>query len=293
MTRDGWSPSRSIDDAYEKELQDLMETFVSFASSAGVTNPMEIVSLMMSFFGSGVFEGFAFAAASRMVTGLAVENARSWREAARQSMRGREIREALTRELQGPVGSRMADLVREHARYITAIPNTRIGAGRTLREQIADYIADQTMKGVRAETITKEILKQYPDVAASRVRMIARTQISSTSTALTRARSESLGLDWYVWKPVRDGRTRKSHRMMRGVLVNWSEPPAPEEFLGIKSTLGTYHAGQAPNCRCYPEPLLRLGQVDWPCKVFYNGVIKRMTRLEFARIAGDEVRDAA
>ena len=124
----------------------------------------------------------------------------------------------------------------------------------------------------------------------SHIQLIARTETSKTSTALTRARSEELHLPAYVWRTSKDGRVRPSHRLMDGVICFWNDPPAPEALLGIKSTLGHYCCGDAPNDRCYPEPLLRLDAVSWPHKVFAGGSIQSMTRAAFAGVAGSEVR---
>jgi hypothetical protein len=42
--------------------------------------------------------------------------------------------------------------------------------------------------------------------------------------------------------------TRPSHRAMEGVFVKWSDPPTLDRMTG--------HAGEFPNCRCYPEPVV-------------------------------------
>jgi AraC-like DNA-binding protein len=68
---------------------------------------------------------------------------------------------------------------------------------------------------------------------------------------------------------------------MSGVLVNWNDPPAPETLFPrytktgrpYRNTLGSYHAGQAPNCRCYPETIVDLDLVTWPARVYRNGKI--------------------
>ena len=293
MTFGDWDPSRRIEEEYQWRLSAMMGRFRTFAHLFGAANPEEVLSAMMAFFGSEDFRQWSLAATSRMVTGLFTDNARTWREAARKSMRGRMVYGALQHEMEGAVGVRVRGLIEDNARYITSLPGMRIGNGRTLREEAADFVQNEALKGRRASAIAQDLFRQFPDVAATRIRSIARTQVSKTSTALTRARAENLDLDWYLWRTSRDGRTRKSHRLMDRVIVAWPEPPAPEEFLGIASTLGAYHAGDAPNCRCYPEPVLDMNQVKWPCKVFHDGVIRMTTRSRFAEMAGAGVRNAA
>uniref|UniRef100_UPI00255ADB8F DUF6883 domain-containing protein n=1 Tax=Pseudodesulfovibrio pelocollis TaxID=3051432 RepID=UPI00255ADB8F len=76
----------------------------------------------------------------------------------------------------------------------------------------------------------------------------ALTEVSKAGTALTRARAESVGSEGYIWRTARDGATRPSHRAMEGRFVKWSEPPTLDGMTG--------HAGEFPNDRCYPEPVV-------------------------------------
>ena len=86
-----------------------------------------------------------------------------------------------------------------------------------------------------------------------------------------------------------DGRTRKSHRGMADVIVFWNDPPAPEDLFPIygengkkyKNTLGNYHAGCCPNCRCVPSPLIFKDDLKFPVKVYTNGKIVSMNKGEF------------
>jgi uncharacterized protein with gpF-like domain len=170
---------------------------------------------------------------------------------------------------------------------------TRIGNSRTLAEQVADFVKEESFKGRRASAIAGDLVRQFPKVAESRIAMTARTQVSKASTALARARAENLGLGWYVWRTSREACMRKAQRFMDGILIAWAEPPSPESFLGVASTLGEYHAGDCPNCRCYPEPVVRIDLVAWPAKVYHDGRIQRMTRSRFGRISGMEASRAA
>jgi hypothetical protein len=68
---------------------------------------------------------------------------------------------------------------------------------------------------------------------------------------------------------------------MDGVIIFWNEPPSPEALDGIASKLGHYHAGEAPNDRCYAEPVLDISDVNWPHKVYHNGAIHMMNKTQF------------
>jgi hypothetical protein len=86
---------------------------------------------------------------------------------------------------------------------------------------------------------------------------------------------------------------RQSHRKMEGVIVRYSDAPSPEAILGIRSTLGHYHAGNAPNDRCYQEPLMKFSQVSWPHKVYNGNRIQSMTLPAFRTLALTAAQEAA
>jgi len=232
---------------------------------------------------SKAFSSFCNSVASRMITGLAVENAKDWRDAARQGQQGRMIYEALKQEMKGPVGYRVQSLIDDNAKLIKSFSST-------MSNHIVNQINENAQSGVRASAYA-ERLKEWneknniDDVTEARINLIARTETSKASTALTRARAENLGLNWYIWRTSEDARVRSSHKIMDEVLIHWSNPPAPEQLDNIKSTLGHYHAGNAPNCRCYPEPVISLNSIKWPCKVYIGGKIVTMIRVEFERLA--------
>ncbi len=294
MTFGDWEPRRRIEETYRRELQKLIDRFAEFLAPLSITDPMEILSRLSEYFGADAFHDAAYAAASRMITGLFVDGAKTWREASRESMRGREIYQALQYELQGPIGHRVRQLVQENARFITMFNDSKVGNGRTLATQVADFVNAEAYKGRRASAIAQDLAKQFDTVARGRIDTLARTECSKASTDLTEARSREFGWPIYIWHCCRDARTRKAHRLMDNVIVFWNDPPAPESFMpGLKSTLGHYHAGKCPNCRCYPAPQWRLDRIDWPHKVYRNGIIRPMTQSAFARISGIEVRRAA
>ena len=156
----------------------------------------------------------------------------------------------------------------------------------SLPEEVAAVVAQRAAEryagGGRAAEFSMDKLLQR--VTRVRARLIARTEVSKASTALTEARSEELNLPWYLWRTSKDARVRPSHRLMENVLFRWSDPPSPEALYGISSTLGHYHAGNSPNDRCYPEVLLRLDQVSWPHKVYWDNTIRYMRLAEFRRL---------
>ena len=284
MNQPLWMPKRRIEVAFRRVLLDIAKGIVMRVGET--SDPQIIVATLEHLAKTPYFIRLSEAIALKMVTGLFDDTGRTWREAARNNGRGREIYQALQKELLGARGARIRALVKENAALIKTLP-------KNIADDVAAYVARETMKGRRASDIADEIRMMFPKDTKARAQLIARTQVSMTQTNLVRARAEDLGMDWYVWRACGgnngDGRTRSSHKHMSGVLVRWSDPPAPEDLFPLrrvdgtpyKNTLGHYHAGQCPNCRCYPEPVVDLDLLKFPMRVYRNGHIERMPRKRF------------
>lgn len=284
MNQPIWMPKRRIEIAFRKALLDIAKGIVMRAGET--SDPHRIISTLERITHMPEFIRLSEAIALKMVTGLFDDTGRTWREAARNSGKGREIYKALQKELLGARGVRIRALVKENADLISTLP-------KNIADDVAAYVDREAMKGRRASDIADEIRRMFPEKTRARAELIARTQVSMTQTNLVQARAEDLGLDWYVWRACGgnngDGRTRSSHRHMSGVLIRWSDPPAPEDLFPLRrvdgspynNTLGHYHAGCCPNCRCYPEPVVDLDLLKFPIRVYQNGHVERMSRKRF------------
>lgn len=284
MNQPIWMPKRRIEIAFRKALLDIAKGIVMRAGET--SDPHRIISTLERITHTPDFIRLSEAIALKMVTGLFDDTGRTWREAARNSVKGREIYQALQKELLGGRGARIRELVQENAYLISTLP-------KNIADDVAAYVDREAMKGRRASDIADEIRRMFPEKTRARAELIARTQVSMTQTNLVQARAEDLGLDWYVWRACGgnngDGRTRSSHRHMSGVLIRWSDPPAPEDLFPLRrvdgspynNTLGHYHAGCCPNCRCYPEPVVDLDLLKFPIRVYQNGHVERMSRKQF------------
>lgn len=271
-----WKPPGRIEQAFRAEVDRLIDRYFTLPSAAGLG---EITERLVEWGQvDRVFRRYAERTASSMVTGVAVQNARTWREAASQSMRGREIYAALSREMKGPVGMIVRATVSDQADLITSLP-------RKVAQQSQAFIAEQQLRGVRAASIAADLRKRLPHMKRAHIDLIARTGVSSSMSAVIEGRASMLGLNWYEWDTSEDLRVRMSHRKMDRTLVCWGEAPAPEALIGVKSRLGHYHAGRCPNCRCLPNPLVMLSEVSWPHKVYTHGALTRMTKPQFVKIA--------
>ena len=276
---DVWKPKRRIEDQYRKSLYELVDFFLQGLEGVDLANPARVLDLFQQFASSAVFQTYTTILASRMVSGQAVEGAKSWREAARISLKGRQIFEGLRKEMQGPVGKRVEELVNENAKLISTFPES-------ISQQVANYIQRQQLKGERPESISSALLKEFPSITKPRLNLIARTECAKASTALVQAQAEDVELNYYVWRTSKDARVRHSHRRMEGIICSWSEAPSPETLFpenGVKA-VGAYPPGGIYNCRCYPQVLVKTDQVEWPHRIFLNGSVRQYTRAGFERL---------
>lgn len=263
---------RRIEAEYLRDLEALMRRWLPFAHFDSLEEAYSALAVL----GERGDLPEAQRLAAQMVAAAAKQDAGSWRKAAEQG-NGRRIHEMLRSSLQGDVGRVMRVHIRAHAKLISTVP-------QNVAQEAAAYVAKRQAKGERADAIIQDLRRKLPGLAAYRIDTLARTQVASTVTAITRARADSLELPWYEWDTSEDLRVRPSHRNMDLVLVRWKEPPAPEELIGVESKLGHYHAGNCPNCRCDANVLVDLDQVSWPHKVYYEGRISRMGRRAFEKI---------
>ncbi|WP_459459587.1 phage head morphogenesis protein [Rhizobium sp. No.120] len=121
-------------------------------------------------------------------------------------------------------------------------------------ERVRKLANEGIVQGRRSNYIAEEIMRSG-DVARSRANTIARTEVSRTSTELTRARAEHVGSVGYIWRTADDSDVRHSHAEMEGQFVRWDQPPTLDGMKG--------HAGQFPNCRCWCEVVIPDDQVSF------------------------------
>ncbi len=276
MKFDRWRRLRSVEYEFRNSLLKICKLFNKIATSTQ-QDQQAYINAMNNFQNSDEYNRFIGSAVKRMVTGLYQSNSNTWREAARKATKGKMLYGALMEELRKGDSRIMQDQIVENINLIKTLPND-------VATKVVKDITEATLKGKRASEIEKIIRVQTDKHSRASARLIARTEVSKTTTALTKQRSEQLDLHWYVWRTALDGdRVRKSHRNMEDVLVNWNNPPSPEALVGEKD-VGNYHAGNIWNCRCYPEPLLDVEDVKWPHKVYYNGSIQSMSKNQFEQL---------
>lgn len=274
--RDLWKPKRRIELLYQRSLRKMMKSLENKLKS--LTKLEDILRTLKNFTKTKEFQQHAEAVARKMVTSTFSDEGKTWRAAANANSKSRQIYEAMQNEMtKTNLGFLVKEQVERNARLITGIP-------QKVSQEITDYVSRRTLEGRRSEDISEELQSIYPHLLKNKVDLIARTETSKTQSAITQGRSQSIGLNWYVWRTSEDVRVRKSHDHMEDVLINWNDAPSPEALIHKKSTLGKYHAGCCPNCRCYSEVVVRLDFIKFPHKVFYNNQIVTMTKKQFENI---------
>lgn len=240
--------------------------------------PLQIIKLISELSQTYEFEQYVNSLVKGMVINIATENAKDWRDAVLKSHKPNEFYKYLMQNTEGQIQGLLTNASLENASLIKSIP--------PLWAQKATAITTQaTLEGRRASDVRKDILDLYPHITEERAQLIARTEISKTSSQLVKVRSQAVGIDWYTWKTAHDQRVRESHRLMNDVICNFNNPPSPEKLAGEKYLYGVYNAGEIFNCRCYPEPIIDYNDIKFPARVCYNGQIVRMKKADFLAIA--------
>lgn len=229
---------------------------------------------------SKTLESWAKKKVQEIIKNFSYEDWQAWKKLSREI--GKGLAYEISQTKTGEILKRYMD---DNVKLITSLP-------LNAAERVHKIASKGLLEGRRAESLMKDILETY-NVSKSRAKLIARTEISRISTGLIKARSERIGVDWFIWDSVGDYVTRYSHKMMDGVLCRWSDPPNPEALYpkkGVKP-YGNYLPGATFNCRCYPDPLFDLNQISFPVRVHVNGKIIRMNKKQFLEM--NRIKEAA
>ena len=181
--------------------------------------------------------------ARRMITNFNDANVKTWREAAREGSRSREIFEVLHAEIMGSsnVAIAVRNRIQENANLIVTLP-------LNVSKEVTKFVGTKAYEGLRSTETAKILHGKISEYTRARATLIARTETSKAMTALTEARSLDNGIQWYIWRTANDGlRVRESHRLMKDVLCRFRDPPNPEGLNGEKD-VGHYNAGNIYNC---------------------------------------------
>jgi hypothetical protein len=165
-----------------------------------------------------------------------------------------------------------------------------------LANSLIPHVNKWALEGKTSKGIFDDLKNKLPDLLDFQIRRIARTEISKTLTDITEFKCGQGEVNIYQWKASGgergDGRTRYSHRKMANVLIMWGDPPAPEDLFPIygkngkryKNTLGHYHAGCCPNCRCVAMPVVSISDIEFPAHIYMNGAIRKINKQDLIKL---------
>ena len=210
---------RVIERSYARAIDRLMQGLKR--ELAHVASPFFIADVLRRLARSPTFKQACEQIARTMATHLFRDGHKTWRAAAAEGSRGRMIYNALKRELSSPrVTSTYQGIISRNAELIRSMP-------LDIAEKVTHKVAVGYEAGKRPEALIDDILQEYPHMTEAHARLIARTETSKASTAITQVRAAEAGLEWYVWRTSEDSRVRSAHAHMDDVLIPLSEAPAP------------------------------------------------------------------
>lgn len=151
--------------------------------------------------------------------------------------------------------------VDENVLKIKSIPNDTLG-------KMQDIILNGYKQGMSIRDLTKAIQEEYR-VTKHYAAMLARDQIATLNSQISRMQQEDAGVSKYRWSDSRDSRVRDCHRELNGKIFSWKEPP--EMWYETKSRGRVYtgrrcHPGEDYCCRCVAIPIFDKEMLNIPIK---------------------------
>lgn len=192
-----------------------------------------------------IVQPWAEVVAERTIVGISERNLKLWRSA------GRTIR----RQIATGFGDEQVRIA-VHAQIASNVKAIK-SIVPTSRDRVARLVRKGLAEGRRANDIAVELMTTQ-DISANKAMLIARTELSKASTEITRIRAVGFNSPGYIWRTSMDGAVRGSHASMEGTFVPWNSPPTLDGMTG--------HAGEFPNCRCYPEVVMPAEEVSVSAK---------------------------
>lgn len=212
-----------------------------------------------------LIEPWSEAVSKRLISTLEITDDAMWRE------RSYQISAGLRDLMAGSQGMVTRSIIQEQVKLFKSLPLQAADRVYDIHNQAIEAV----VSGKRSSTLTREIMRTG-EVTEARARTIARTEVGRASTAITQARAIAIGSEGYIWRTAEDGDVRDSHEHMNGKYVRWDSPPTLDGMTG--------HAGQFPNCRCYPE-------VVFPhSNIFASNTRQTFDGFNIASVKGKSVR---
>ncbi len=151
--------------------------------------------------------------------------------------------------------------VDENVLKIKSIPGTMLN-------EMRETILEGYLQGEPIRDIQKEIQQRY-NVNKHQARSLARDQIGTLNSQITRLQQKDAGCNRYRWSTSKDSRVRDCHRELDNKIISWDEPP--EMWYETKSRGRVYtgrhcHPGEDYCCRCVAIPVFDIETLNIPFK---------------------------
>lgn len=185
---------------------------------------------------------WAAVVSTRLIEQVGTTNLKHWERSSVQL--GDALRSVFARTSIGQVARQL------HTDQVGLIKSLPLEAA----ERAVTLASNARLSGVRASVVAEQ-LAQTENVTASRAKLIARTEVAKANAALTRARAEFVGAEYYIWRTMQDPEVRESHAELEGEVFRFDDPPEIEGE-------GAHGPGDFPNCRCFPEPIITGRELD-------------------------------
>jgi SPP1 gp7 family putative phage head morphogenesis protein len=234
--RSAWAKVRRADTEYARRLRAIARHVAEILNGFSLEDPLfdSLVQNALVRYAE-LIRPWARTTGLRMLQDVERRDAKAWATMAQQMSRALRLEIA-----NAPTGQLFRDILDEQVDLITSLP-------LEAAQRVHELTIEGLLAGKRAAELVPEI-HGLGDITVNRATLIARTEVARTSSSLTQARAEYVGSAGYRWLTVRDARVRPSHRTMEGKFVRWDEPPTLDNMTG--------HAGNFPNCRCTPLPVI-------------------------------------
>lgn len=160
------------------------------------------------------------------------------------------------------------EAIKENFKMIKTIPHEIL---KLSEHKYVTTLIEEVMEGKLSRGSFKKQLQSHGHKNAG---VIARTETAKLQTSILKNRATKLGSKAYIWLSSNDQRTRPSHRAMNGVVVFWKsadQKPLLDNMRG--------DAGEFPNCRCSPEPILDADDLTKTSYKVYNYLSDKITTM--------------
>lgn len=229
---------RNAEKRYEARLKQVARAVGDLVKGFETLDPDNLAKLDHALTGyANILRPWARSQGQRMIADVSARDLNAWRKHTKHM--GFEMRKLLQ---EAPVGRLLKQRLEDQVDLITSLP---LEAAQRVHHLTREGLADST----RASEIAKAILSSG-EVTKSRAMLIARTEVSRTSSELMRARAKHVDSEGYIWRTSEDADVRPLHKKLNGKFFRWDEPPVTGEN-GERSLPGGIY-----NCRCWAEPVL-------------------------------------